>query len=191
MKIQDQLLPYNDHLELRDTRTLQMIVLHCTELSDLKEARQYGERILYEDNGTGNSGHFYIDRDGTVYRYVMEDRIAHHVVGHNRNSIGIEIVNRGRYPDWYAVASQTPTEDYTPEQMECVRELLRDLKARYPSLTQIARHSDLDVQMIAASDDPSAFVRRKIDPGPRFPWDEIVACWEKFNTKTRSHEDSG
>jgi N-acetylmuramoyl-L-alanine amidase len=48
---------------------VELVVIHCTELPDLAIAREYGERALY-DNGTGNSGHYYIDRDGAIYRYV-------------------------------------------------------------------------------------------------------------------------
>ena len=44
-------------------RDVDLVVIHCTELPDLAIAREYGERVLH-DNGSGNSGHFYIDRDG-------------------------------------------------------------------------------------------------------------------------------
>ena len=60
--LQLQPLPYHDRLPLRDPATLEMVVIHCTELPDLATAREYGERVLY-DSGAGNSGHFYIDRD--------------------------------------------------------------------------------------------------------------------------------
>ena len=77
-----------------------MVVIHCTELPDLAMAREYGERVLY-DSGAGNSGHFYIDRDGSVVQYVAPERVAHHVRGMNAHTLGIELVNRGRYPDWF------------------------------------------------------------------------------------------
>ena len=93
----EQPLPYAGRLELRATDAIDLAVIHCTELPDLDTAREYGERVLYP-SGTGNSGHYYIDRDGTVLRYVPEARIAHHVRGHNPRAIGIELVNRGRWP---------------------------------------------------------------------------------------------
>jgi N-acetylmuramoyl-L-alanine amidase len=44
-------------------------------------------------------------------------------------------------------------------------------------LRAIAGHEDLDTAMVPASDDPARQVPRKRDPGPLFPWDEIVpAC---------------
>ncbi len=170
------LLPYNDRLDRRELSAIDLVVVHCTELPTLAEARVYGERVLYAGSGTGNSGHYYIDRDGAVYQYVTDDRVAHHVVGHNPRSIGIELVNRGRYPDWLQVAHQVPTEDYPPAQVAALVELIADLKRRLPDLTSIARHSDLDQTWVPAADDPGQQVRRKVDPGPRLPWDKVVAA---------------
>jgi N-acetylmuramoyl-L-alanine amidase len=174
MDIIDQLLPYNGGLEKRDVRDIDMIVLHCTELPTLAEARQYGERILYEGSGTGNSGHYYIDRNGRVYRYVEDDRTAHHAGKYNGQSIGIEIVNTGRYPFWFRSTHQVPTEEYPPEQVKAVIELILYLKKTYPGISELKRHSDLDLQEIPAEDDPGILIRRKIDPGPLFPWDEVL-----------------
>jgi N-acetylmuramoyl-L-alanine amidase len=114
-----------------------------------------------------------VDRDGQIYRYVEETRMARHVVGYNDRSIGIEMVNTGRYPHWFHANHQDMMEPYTLEQIESLKELLADLKRRYPSLTQIARHSDLDTRTMPAEDDPSIQIRRRIDPGPLFPWDTI------------------
>ena len=70
-------LPYQRSLAARPLSSIDLLVIHCTELPDLAMAREYGERVLYPkkypnknpDNetgthsGTGNSGHFYVDRD--------------------------------------------------------------------------------------------------------------------------------
>ena len=71
-------MPYEARLEPRPLAQVDLVVIHCTELPDLATARQYGERVLYPDSGTGNSGHYYIDRDGTVHVFVAPDRVAHH-----------------------------------------------------------------------------------------------------------------
>jgi N-acetylmuramoyl-L-alanine amidase len=178
MNIIENLLPYCDRLEQRNPGSIDLVVLHCTELPTLQMAREYGEKIVHPDSQTGNSGHYYVDRDGQIYRYVPDNRIAHHVIGHNRDSIGIEIVNTGRYPHWFHSKHQTPTEEYPYHQVEAVKELLRDLKHRLPNLTRLARHSDLDTQHIPAEDDPTVSIRRKIDPGPLFPWDAILHLWQ-------------
>ena len=70
-------LPYEARLEARALDQIDLVVIHCTELPDLATAREYGERILHA-SGTGNCGHYYIDRDGAVHVYVRPDRVAHH-----------------------------------------------------------------------------------------------------------------
>ena len=172
--LQLQPLPYHDHLPLRDTNTLELVVVHCTELPDLATAREYGERVLY-DSGAGNSGHFYIDRDGTVVQYVAPERIAHHVRGMNIHSIGIELVNRGRYPHWFDSRCQSMDEPYSEAQLLALERLLLALATRYPSLRAIAGHDQLDLEQVPASDDPALRVARKRDPGPLFPWPRILA----------------
>ena len=174
MTIVDQPLPYVHLLPERPAEAVEMVVIHCTELPDLAVAREYGERVLYEDRGTGASGHYYIDRDGSIYRYVPTSRVANHVRGHNPNSIGIELVNLGRYPHWWDSRHQTMTEPYTPAQLAALRELLDELKREFPNLRQIAGHEYLDTARLPASDDETLEVARKLDPGPLFPWPEVL-----------------
>lgn len=173
LTIHDQPLPYVSKLEQRPASAVDLVVIHCTELPDLATARHYGEKVLY-DSGTGNSGHYYIDRDGSVYRYVPGTRVANHVRGYNAQSIGIEMVNRGRYPDWLDSHSQTMTQPYTAAQISSLRALLGQLRQHYPNLRYIAGHEDLDTTLVAASDDPRVKVHRKLDPGPQFPWSEVL-----------------
>ncbi len=171
----DRPLPYVDNLGLRATADIDLVVIHCTELPDLAAAREYGERILYPQSRTGNSGHFYIDRDGHIERWVPEDRIAHHVRGMNAHSLGIEMVNAGRYPHWFDARRQAMDEVYPARQIDVLLALLQDLETRFPALSKIAGHEDLDLEEVAADDDPSALVRRKRDPGPMFPWPKVMA----------------
>jgi len=177
IRIIDQLLSYNDHLEKRDVASLDTIVLHCTELPSLAMAREYGEKILYPESQTGNSGHFYVDRDGLIYRYAEENRMARHVIGQNLKTLGIEIVNTGRYPKWFYSNHQEFHESYSTEQLDSVRTLLADLKRRIPNIGKIARHSDLDTTWVPSEDKPEIQVRRRLDPGPLFPWDEFLQFW--------------
>ena len=80
-------LPYADMLAERALDGIDTVVIHCTELPDLATARGFGERILYA-SGTGNSGHYYIDRDGSTFEYVPAGRIAHLTRGWNARSVG-------------------------------------------------------------------------------------------------------
>lgn len=175
LDIVDQWLPYVARLEPRALDSIDLVVIHCTELPDLALAREYGERIVHP-SGTGNSGHYYIDRDGGVQRYVPDDRVAHHVRGHNPHSIGIELVNTGRYPDWLDSRHQAMTEPYSDAQIAALVRLLAHLQGALPGLRHITGHEDLDTGLVAASDDATRRVRRKLDPGPQFPWPRVIAA---------------
>jgi N-acetylmuramoyl-L-alanine amidase len=173
----DQPLPYVDLLPLRDAAAVTLVVVHCTELPDLATAREYGERIVHA-SGTGNCGHYYIDRDGRTVRYVHGTRVAHHVRGWNEASIGIELVNRGRYPHWWDSRHQAMTEPYPAAQVDALLSLLRELRHAFPQLQRIAGHESLDTAQITATDDPALTVPRKRDPGPLFPWRDVLAGCE-------------
>ncbi|WP_203594658.1 N-acetylmuramoyl-L-alanine amidase [Wenzhouxiangella limi] len=163
-------LSYWKRLQARAPEEIELAVIHATELPDLAAAREYGERIHYPVSQTGNSGHFYIDRDGHVEQWVALDRVAHHVAGHNRSSIGIELINLGRFPDWFNSDHQAWREAITPAQIAALIDLLNRLMEHIPTLDGIAGHDQLDVRFVPASDDPNLQVRRKLDPGPDFPW---------------------
>jgi N-acetylmuramoyl-L-alanine amidase len=167
-------VPYVRQLPRRDPDRIDLVVMHCTETPDLATAREFGERILYPDAGTGACGHYYIDRDGALVAYVEPERIAHHVRGWNPRSIGIEIVNAGRYPHWYDSRHQTMDEPYSEAQIASLLALLDHLRGRFRSLRFIAGHEDLDTARVEATDDPTQTVWRKRDPGPHFPWARVL-----------------
>jgi Negative regulator of beta-lactamase expression len=173
LTVRDLPLPYVAILPERPADAVELVVIHCTELPDLATAREYGEKVLHA-SGAGNSGHYYIDRDGTVYRYVPGTRVANHVRGHNPNSIGIELVNLGRYPRWWDSRHQQMTEPYSAAQIHALRALLAELRRDFPNLRHIAGHEELDTALMPASDDPSLEIHRKLDPGPLFPWAEVL-----------------
>lgn len=175
MDIDYQPLPYEERLAERTAAAIDLIVMHCTELPDLAMARRYGEAVHYPSTQTGNSGHYYVDRDGTVIRYVADQRVANHTRGYNPRSIGIEMINLGRYPQWQDSRHQQFTEPYSAAQIDALLNLLRQLKATYPNLRLIAAHADLDRRLEPASDDVSILLPRRVDPGPLFPWDVVIA----------------
>lgn len=184
-------LPYVTALAQRLRDDVTTVVIHCTELPDLAMARTYGEKILYVDTGTGNSGHFYIDRDGRVFEYVPIERVAHHTRGYNPQSVGIELVNRGRYPDWMKSTHQAMDEPYTEAQITSLRSLLAQLRAALPNLVTIAGHEELDTTLVPSSDDPDVLISRKRDPGPLFPWDRVLEgfVFERVSQADREHHE--
>jgi N-acetylmuramoyl-L-alanine amidase len=174
MLIETVHLPYVAKLAARNLSNVDLVIIHCTELPDLTMAREYGERIHYAESGTGNSGHYYVDRDGRCLEYVPMDHIAHHCRDYNPRSIGIELVNLGRYPHWLDSRSQTPSQPYPAAQIASLQNLLKHLRLQLPSMQWIAGHEDLDTAKLPASDDPTKEVFRKRDPGPMFPWDQLL-----------------
>lgn len=175
LMIQDWPLPYEARLAERPAAAIDLVVIHCTELPDMTIAREYGERIHHASTQTGNSGHYYIDRDGSMFRFVGDQRVAHHTFEYNLRSIGIELVNLGRYPNWNDSRHQDFTEPYTPAQIDALVALLRQLRNEHPHLRFIAGHDALDQRREASSDDPAILLRRRLDPGPMFPWHRVMA----------------
>ncbi|HEY6941605.1 N-acetylmuramoyl-L-alanine amidase [Dokdonella sp.] len=174
LAIEDWPLPYEERLAARPSSAIDLVVIHCTELPDMAMAREFGERIHYAGTRTGNSGHYYIDLAGKVFRFVADTRVANHTYGYNPRSIGIELVNIGRYPDWGDSRHQAFTVPYTAEQIASLRALLAQLRHDHANLRWIAGHEDLDRRLEPAKDDPAILLRRRQDPGPLFPWDEVV-----------------
>lgn len=167
-------LSYAGLLDARQPDDITTVVIHCTELPTLADARAEGEKIRYE-SGTGNSGHYYIDVDGHTECWVPLERIAHHVADYNQHSIGIELVNLGRYPDWWHSQSQQPSTPYPDVQIQALIDLLHHLADMLPNLTNICGHEDIDTRQVPASDDPAMLVPRKCDPGPMFPWGQVLS----------------
>ena len=167
-------LSYAQRLESRCTDDIKLLVIHCTELPDMPMARTWGEKTLYPETRTGNSGHFYIDRDGEIEQWIPVNRIAHHVRGFNPQSIGVELVNTGRYPDWFKAEHQKMSEPYPDSQIEALLALTDHLQALLPCLEYIAGHEDLDTGMIASEDRPDLMIKRKLDPGIHFPWPLVL-----------------
>lgn len=76
------------------------------------------------------------------------DRVAHHVRGYNPRSIGIELVNTGRYPHWRDSGKhQAMDEPYPEAQIVALLALLIQLQQQFPSVKFIAGHEDLDREM--------------------------------------------
>lgn len=182
----NQLLPYNNKLEPRELAEIEMVVIHCTELPDIETARIYGEKVHYA-SGTGNSGHYYISKAGETYQWVENNRVAHHVRGHNPNSIGIELDNLGRYPNWHKTTAQIMYAEYPQIQIKALIKLLKRLKKEIPSLKYITGHEDLDTRLIPSENDPEIFIRRKMDPGKLFPWQHVMPQIPLINTGSLNH----
>ena len=133
-----------------------LIILHYTDTKDLETALGFLTDPVREV-----SSHYVVDRDGTLYRLVDEEKRAWHagrsfwqgITDLNSHSIGIELVNGGH--------AYGP-EPYPQVQISAVSALCNDLTGRYKIMPQnILAHSDIA---------PA----RKQDPGALFPWASLA-----------------
>ena len=165
-------------------------------------------RILTEPSQYPVSSHYLIPEPGdetytkskpAVYQLVDESRRAWHAGtsywagkrGVNDQSIGIELVNRtwchaseaGVNPYSGSLDRLCFFPDFAEDQIALLLQLLGEILERHPDIkpTHIVGHSDV------APD-------RKIDPGPRFPWqrlaslgygawyddETVISYWERF-----------
>lgn len=99
--------------------------------------------------------HFYIRKDGTIYRGRPENWMGAHTSGHNEK---IGFCAEGNFQD----------EQMPAAQKAAIIELLKYLYGKYGQLP-VYRHGDLDTTAC---------------PGKNYPFDEIVAASKKANTTT-------
>jgi len=188
----------------QDTRVRVVVIHHTT--ADFQESLD----ILTKKSGTPVSSHYlvpepgdpsYSDKEIRLYSLVSEQARAWHAgssywagkTSLNDISIGIELVNQT-----YCHESEEalPAEaidveparicfypDFAEPQLEILLDLLKGILERHTEVkpTHIIGHSDIAPQ-------------RKIDPGPRFPWQRlyrlgygawyddktVVSYWEQF-----------
>ena len=153
------------HTSISQDSRVQYLIIHFTTV-DLPRSL----KILTQ--GPVSSHYLVSERQGDapakIYQLVDESRRAYHAgvsswkgaTALNASSIGIEIVNLGgrRSASTGALAFQ----DFEPEQIDRVVELVTDIVARHQiKPDRVLGHSDIA---------PT----RKNDPGPKFPWKRLA-----------------
>ena len=139
----------------KKSRTIKYIIIHYTGMTS-------GTKSLSRlcDRNSKVSSHYFIDENGKLFQLVDDVNIAWHAGvsswgkdrSLNRNSIGIEIQNKGEELGYHKFSSK---------QIEETIKLIIFLKQKYSILDcNILGHSDV------APD-------RKTDPGYLFPWDKL------------------
>jgi N-acetylmuramoyl-L-alanine amidase len=136
-----------------------ILVMHYTGMRTAEEALA---RLC--DPAAKVSAHYTVDRDGTVYAHVPEDRRARHagvsywagVRDVNSRSVGIEIVNPGHEFGYIP---------FTHDQLAAVIDLSQGILERHPAIapSRVVGHSDVAPN-------------RKQDPGELFPWPQLAAA---------------
>lgn len=142
--------------------TPDMIVLHhalhpnCTA--------QDVHRWCLDRGWKGFAYHYFVRKDGTIYRGRLETQKGGHLLeSENNNTIGICL--EGCYQD-YSVSGRVLTEKTVPDaQMNALIELCKDIMSRW-EIKAVRRHSEY----------PSAQRIKKLCPGTYFPWDRFLDC---------------
>jgi len=120
------------------------------------------------------SSHFLINQQGKIYRLVLDNQVAWHAgkscwgkyKNLNKNSIGIELVNKGHKFGYT---------NFKSKQLSTLIKISKKLIKKYKIKKQnILGHSDIAPL-------------RKIDPGEKFPWKELadkkIGIWHNCRTE--------
>ena len=139
----------------RSVNSIKIIIIHYTGMQSERES------IIRLCNPRSKvSSHFVISQSGRIYRLVQERQIAWHAgkscwgkyINLNKNSIGIELVNRG-HEFGYA--------DFKKRQLSSLVKVCRNLIKKYKIRQKnVVGHSDVSPL-------------RKMDPGEKFPWKKL------------------
>lgn len=132
------------------------VILHHAEASS---ATVWDINQWHLDNGwVGIGYHYYIRKDGSIYRGRPEWAVGAHATGHNDRSIGI--CCEGAYM----------TETMPAAQLASLKALLRDIMGRYGTMP-LKRHRDVNATSC---------------PGDNFPWAEVQDYMKEDDTVTQA-----
>lgn len=121
-----------------------------------------GDEIAYAPDflaDQGLSAHALVSPEGTVYRCRSDDQGAYHARGFNRNSLGIEIMIRGRY-DHISLKREMESKYIQPAQYDALVEQCKEW-INLHDIKNVLRHSDVSPE-------------RKYDPGRGLDWDKFL-----------------
>ena len=162
----------------RSLKNIRFLIIHYT---GMQSARVSMKKL--KDPKSKVSCHYFIKRNGEIYRMVEDNKVAWHagkskwkdINDLNEYSLGIEVQNKGHYIDY---------QNFPKKQIFSLIKLIKVLMKKY----KIEKHNVLGHSDIAPL--------RKLDPGEKFPWDFLsskgVAIWYpklKIKNFDYKHED--
>ena len=158
-----------NYIFYKKRRNIQSIVIHYTGMRSLQSAV---ERLISKKHEV--SSHYLISRAGKIMQLVKDNNIAWHAgisnwfvfKNLNKNSIGIELENKGH---------QYGYQDFPNKQITELIKILKILKKKFKIQNiNITGHSDIAPH-------------RKTDPGEKFPWKKLykndLAIWHSLDEK--------
>ena len=158
--------------KMRSSKDIRFLIIHYT---GMQSARVSMDRLKNPNSKV--SCHYFINRNGNIYKMVDDNKIAWHagkskwknIRNLNKSSIGIEIQNKGHFIDY---------QNFPKKQISSLIVLIKSLLKKYKiKKCNVLGHSDI------------APLRKK-DPGEKFPWDFLslkgVSIWyPKFKLKKK------
>ena len=158
-----------NYIYSKKIRNIQSIVIHYTGMRSLQSAV---ERLISKKYEV--SSHYLVSRTGKIMQLVKDNNIAWHAgisnwfnfKNLNKNSIGIELENKGH---------QYGYQDFPNKQITELIKILKRLKKKFKIQNiNITGHSDIAPH-------------RKTDPGEKFPWKKLykndLAIWHSLDEK--------
>ena len=156
-----------NYIHCNKRRNIHSVIIHYTGMRSLQSAV---ERLLSKKYEV--SSHYLISRTGKIIQLVKDNNIAWHAgisnwfkfKNLNKNSIGIELENKGHQYGYQAFPSK---------QIVQLIKILKILKRKFKIKNiNIIGHSDIAPN-------------RKIDPGEKFPWKKLykndLAIWHSLD----------
>ena len=111
-------------------RKITEIIVHCTATPEGRSVSLADIDRWHKSRGWQCIGyHYVIYQDGSVHTGRPVEQIGAHCAGHNANSIGICYIG-GLSSD-----NKTPKDTRTPAQIKALRDLVGELKKKYPGAT--------------------------------------------------------
>ena len=168
MKISNVFSPNFDKKK-RSYKSIKFLVIHYTGMQSERESIK---RLCNPKAKV--SSHYLINRNGKIYRLVMDNRIAWHAgksswgkyKNLNKNSIGVEMVNKGHKFGYT---------NFKKKQLSSLIKICKNLIKIYKIKREnIVGHSDIAPL-------------RKLDPGEKFPWkklaDNKIGIWHSLKER--------
>jgi len=188
LKFVDKWLPKKCSSDRQSTATVDMVMLHfCSDVVKNPQDPFNVDRIVEIFTEYTVSAHYLIGRDGTVYNFVPENRVAFHAGKGtvpwapernnklNHYSIGIEMLNVGSQEDMKIFMSPVKYKEfaeahpdwvgYTDAQYKALAQLLKEIKIRNPAIQFDRKH--------IVGHNEYAGAKRRTDPGSTFDWGRI------------------
>ncbi len=181
LSVVKKFLPENCFQDRKDSIKIQVIMIHfCSDMIQNPQNPYSIDRIFDIFTQYNLSSHYLIDREGVVYQFVEEQKMAKHAgkginqedTLMNDRSIGIELFGIGTFEEMqvfnisYSFYTQIPAHHigFTDLQYQSLNRLMDDIIKRNPGIRKDREH-------ILGHDEYAP--HRKTDPGRLFDWGKI------------------